>query len=110
MERYDFSQLPVIKDAIAYVQIQQKKTNSYATLINGACFDSERKRMYLLCNSWIEGEFFRNRILVLDLSSGKIQPECVWKLPDDVYRTMCLVGDKLYVFNGSRCLIERFGV
>lgn len=110
VERYDFSQLPVIKDAIAYVQIQQKKTNSYATLINGACFDSERKRMYLLCNSWIEGEFFRNRILVLDLSSGKIQPECVWKLPDDVYRTMCLVGNKLYVFNGSRCLIERFGV
>lgn len=110
LERYDFSQIPVVKDMIAYVQSRPHGASSYTTLINWACFDPENGKIYLLCNSRIEGEFFRNKIAVLDVSSGKVRPECVWVLPDDVYRTMCVAGNKLYVFNGSRCLIERFEI
>jgi hypothetical protein len=104
IDRFDLSEIPLIKKNLTFIASKPKEENSYWTLFDDSY--SANNSIYLLCATLGDG-FKVNRLIEVSLCP-EMKVRRSFTLPGIIYGSFCVSGDYIFAFNESDGFIERF--
>lgn len=103
----DLSMPQFYKDNLLYITENSRQDDDKSYYILNIDAYMEGDDLYILCPRY-GNEYKSDRIIKVNLQTRKI--DAVFALPHSNYRSLCVLDDKLYAFNTTRCSLDVIGL
>lgn len=108
LEKYDYSNISIIREELQYRLKNKIKSNAYDVLAYDTYLNENK--IYILCALKQRNVFTVNTVIEFDVFPN-VNPSRIFILPQNsIYKSICVYKDKIYAFSHLDNTLQRFEI